>query len=159
MDKQQVFIQMALNAWNTYIQRTSKFIDGLSDEDLLREIAPGKNRIIYLLGHLIAIHDNMISLFNQGNRSYAHFDEAFVLKPDRTIQDIPAASVIRNDWKKSNEQLTALFSKMSADDWFGRHNSVSQEDFAKEPERNKLNVLINRTNHLAYHYGQLILAK
>jgi hypothetical protein len=36
---------------------------------------------------------------------------------------------------------------------------ISEQDFAKEPMRNKLNVLINRTNHLAYHYGQLRLIK
>jgi hypothetical protein len=30
---------------------------------------------------------------------------------------------------------------------------------AKEPTRNKLSVLLNRTSHVAYHLGQLILAK
>ncbi|MGZ3776991.1 MAG: hypothetical protein ACXVI9_05205, partial [Mucilaginibacter sp.] len=44
----------------------------------------------------------------------------------------------------------------SADDWFTRHNAVSAEDFAKEPHRNKLNIIINRTNHLSTHLGQLI---
>jgi hypothetical protein len=28
---------------------------------------------------------------------------------------------------------------------------------AKEPHRNKLNLLMNRTNHLSYHLGQLVL--
>jgi hypothetical protein len=37
-------------------------------------------------------------------------------------------------------------------DWFSRHMLVSPEDFAKEPHRNKLNVIINRTNHMANHY-------
>jgi len=35
--------------------------------------------------------------------------------------------------------------------------AVSDEDFSKEPHRNKLNVIINRTNHMSYHLGQLIL--
>ena len=34
---------------------------------------------------------------------------------------------------------------------------VSDEDFAREPHRNKLNVLISQTNHLSYHPGQLSL--
>ena len=33
------------------------------------------------------------------------------------------------------------------------------EDFIKEPHRNKLNVLLTRTTHLAYHAGQLALLK
>jgi len=46
---------------------------------------------------------------------------------------------------------------MSVADWMGRHMSVSEEDFAKEPQRNKFNVLIGRTNHQSYHLGQLNL--
>jgi len=40
-----------------------------------------------------------------------------------------------------------------------KHTSVSEEDFAKEPHRNRLNVLTTRTTHLASHYGQLIFLK
>jgi hypothetical protein len=36
---------------------------------------------------------------------------------------------------------------------------MTEEDFEKEPGRNKLSVLINRTNHMAYHLGQLVLLK
>jgi hypothetical protein len=46
------------------------------------------------------------------------------------------------------------------DEWFTRHNNVSAADFANEPHRNKLNIIINRTNHTSYHLGQLVyLAK
>jgi hypothetical protein len=46
---------------------------------------------------------------------------------------------------------------MDSKTWFERHTSVSEEDFLKEPHRNKLNVLLNRTNHQSYHFGQMIL--
>jgi len=36
---------------------------------------------------------------------------------------------------------------------------MTDEDLAKDPGRNKLSVLINRTNHMAYHIGQLVLYK
>jgi hypothetical protein len=45
---------------------------------------------------------------------------------------------------------------MKADEWFNKHTAVSAEDFAKEPHRNKLNVIVNRTNHTSYHLGQLV---
>jgi hypothetical protein len=44
---------------------------------------------------------------------------------------------------------------MQASAWFAKHNAVSAEDFAKEPHRNKLNVLITRTIHQGYHLGQM----
>jgi len=43
---------------------------------------------------------------------------------------------------------------MTSEDWLSRHTSVSEEDFAADPLRNKLNVLIGRTNHESYHLGQ-----
>ncbi|MBK6626451.1 MAG: hypothetical protein IPJ87_16545 [Flavobacteriales bacterium] len=34
---------------------------------------------------------------------------------------------------------------------------IAEVDLPKEPHRNRLNVLMSRTNHLAYHRGQLIM--
>jgi hypothetical protein len=48
---------------------------------------------------------------------------------------------------------------MKPQDWLGRHTAVSEEDFQKEKHRNKLNVLISRTNHAGYHLGQLVYLK
>jgi hypothetical protein len=45
------------------------------------------------------------------------------------------------------------------DELFQRHNSVSTVDFAKEPRRHKLNIIINKTNHLVKYCGQLVLMK
>jgi hypothetical protein len=39
-----------------------------------------------------------------------------------------------------------------------RHNAVSEEDYAKDPTRNRLAVLLSRTNHMSYHLGQITLA-
>jgi hypothetical protein len=159
MEQQQLFTQMALSAWETQINRTDKFLDSLSDEALLKEIAPGKNRIIYLLGHLLAVNDAMITLLGLGERSYAHLDEAFIKNPDKSGLDMPEASVLRNDWKKSNAQLSALFNQLPPEDWFLKHTAMTDEDFAKTPSRNRLSVLLNRTGHVAYHLGQMVLAK
>jgi hypothetical protein len=48
---------------------------------------------------------------------------------------------------------------MSTDSWFSRHASMTDEDFEKDPARNKLTTLLSRTNHLSYHFGQLRLLK
>ena len=158
MNREDLFVRMALQAWETYIKRTNSFFDGLTDEQLFREIAPGKNRAIYLLGHLTAIHDLMLPLLGLGNRQYPQLDDIFIANADRIKDPLPAKE-LRTYWTAANEQLSHHFSKLTADEWFQKHTLVSAEDFAKEPHRNKLNVLINRTNHLAYHLGQLMLIK
>ncbi len=69
---------------------------------------------------------------------------------------MPTATELKEYWTKVNAKLTDHFNQMPADGWFTRHNNVSDTDFAKEPHRNKLNIIINRTSHTAYHLGQLI---
>ena len=155
----QIFIQMAIKQWDIQIGRADKFFNALSDEALQKEIAPGKNRIIYLLGHLIAVNDNLNALFGLSPRSYAHLDEAFVNNPDRSSLPSPDAATLRQDWKRSNEQLSALFARMTPEDWFSKHTAMTDEDLIKEPSRNKLSVLLTRVSHVAYHLGQMVLAK
>lgn len=159
MEQQEVFVQMALKAWNTQVNQANKFFDALPDDSVLREVAPGKNRVIYLLGHLIAVNDTMISLFGLGERLYAHLDEAFVKNPDRSGLEIPEISTLKADWKRSNEMLVDYFNRIPAADWFKKHTAMTDEDLVREPTRNKLSVLLNRTNHLSYHLGQLLLVK
>jgi hypothetical protein len=159
MEQPQIFVQMALKAWNIQISRADKFFSALPDESFEKEIAPGKNRVIYLLGHLIAVNDSMISLFGLGDRYYAHFDEAFIRTPDKSGNAFPELADLKQHWKKSIEILDNGFAQLSADDWFGKHTAMTDEDLVNDPGRNKLSVLLNRTSHVAYHLGQLVLVK
>jgi hypothetical protein len=159
MEQKEIFIQMAIKAWDIQIGRADKFFSELSDESFTKEIAPGKNRIVYLLGHLIAVNDNMNALFGMSERLYSQLDGAFIKNPDRSGLPTPDVSTLKQDWKRSNEQLSALFARMTAEDWLGKHTSMTAEDLIKEPTRNKLSVLLNRTSHVAYHLGQLKLVK
>jgi hypothetical protein len=62
-------------------------------------------------------------------------------------------------WNKQNALLEGKFNAATAEEWFEKHTAVSDEDFSKEPYRNKLNIIITRTSHLQYHSGQLALLK
>lgn len=159
MGQQQLFVKMAMHAWDVHIRRTNKLLDELSDEDLLQEIAPGKNRALYLLGHLTAVHDGMLPILGLGERQYPQLDEAFIKNPDRTVTELPSAGELREWWSNINSQLAVHFNNMQPAEWFQKHSLISAEDFENEPHRNKLSVLINRTNHLSYHLGQLVLLK
>lgn len=159
MTNENILIKMALDAWHIYIKRTGELFDSFSDEQLMKEIAPGKNRGIYLLGHLAAIHDRMLVLLELGDPLYPELWQTFVESPDKAIADLSSIQKLRACWKEINANLNNKISGLSPVEWFQKHTAVSPEDFVKEPHRNKLNLIINRTNHLANHYGQLLLLK
>lgn len=159
MSQATIFVQTALKAWNQQLNRADKLFDNLSDEQLVQEVAPGKNRAVYLLGHLIAVNDNMVSLFGLGDRMYTHLDEAFIKNPDHSGIDSPDVGELRSDWKRLKEALTVYFEKMTPDEWLGKHTAMTDEDLLKDPARNKLSVLLSRTSHMAYHIGQLVFIK
>jgi hypothetical protein len=73
--------------------------------------------------------------------------------------ETPSVAELRKYWKEVNAKLSAAITTTTSNEWFAKHTAVSAEDFAKEPLRNKLNVLISRTNHQSYHLGQLIYLK
>ena len=159
MDQKTVLTKIALNGWQGQVDRATKFINEASDELLLKEIAPGKNRGIYLIGHLAAIHDAMPEILGLGKKAYPELAAIYLAAPDKTIEETPGVSELRAIWTAVHERLKTEFSKMPADSWFTRHESMTDEDFEKDPARNKLSVLLGRTNHLAYHFGQMRLLK
>ena len=152
---QTVFIKMALSAWETYNERVNKLIDTLSDEQLLAETSPGRNSGIYLVGHLIAVSDGLFPILGFGERLYPQLDKIFLENPDKSGFEMPSINDLKEYWNKVNTKLTNHINQMPEDEWFSRHTKVSEADFAREPHRNKLNIIINRTNHTSYHLGQM----
>lgn len=159
MGNESSYVALGLKTWNTQIDRADKLFGGLSSEEILREIAPGKNRLLYLWGHLTAVHDAMLPLLSLGERLHPEFDASFISNPDKSRADIPSHEQVRRAWKVVNTELRKGFEKMSWSDWVQKHSAVSDEDFAKDPSRNRFAILLSRTNHLSYHLGQAVLAR
>jgi hypothetical protein len=157
MDKQQLFIKMALGNWNLQISRLEKMFNSFTDEELQLEIAPGKNRVIYLLGHFVAYHDMLGESLGLTARKYEHLDDAFIKNADKAGFDMPDAAFLRQAWLDVHENLSNLFGELSGEDWFEKHMLVSDDDFAKDLTRNRLSMVMNRTAHAAYHAGQIKL--
>ena len=153
------YVALALKTWNAQIDRADKLFGALSSEEILREIAPGRNRLLYLWGHLTAVHDGMLPLLSLGERLHSEFDVAFVSNPDKSRADIPSHEQVRRAWNAVNTELQKGFEKMPEADWLQRHSAVSEEDFAKDASRNRFAILLSRTNHLSYHLGQAVLGR
>lgn len=159
MNQQELMVKMAMLAWEQQLKRMTDTFSGFTDEQLYEEIAPGKNRAIYLLGHMAAVHDRLSPLLGIGERQFPELDAAFISTPDKTVAELPSPATLRNAWTKANEALTEQFKTLSPEAWFQRHTQMTDEDFAKEPTRNRLSVLMSRTSHIAAHQGQLALLK
>lgn len=151
--------KMVLKSWHSTIKRADALFESLSDEELKNKIAPNKNRGVYLLGHLAAVHDMMLPLLDLGALQFPELTSSFIRTPDDPANDKFTVKELREFWKASNAKLTEAFDSLSPEAWFEKHTSVSEEDFANAPHRNKLNVVMSRTNHVSYHLGQLIFLK
>ena len=133
MKPEEALAKSALNSWKSTIERADKLFSPLSQEQLQKEVAPGKNRLIYLWGHLTAVHDRMLPLLYVGERLHPEYDALFISNPDRAMPELPKAQEIKKSWDEVNGKLLAGFEGFSGSEWLQKHASVSEEDFAKDP--------------------------
>lgn len=154
------FTSAALTSWQRVIAQIDKGLEQWTDDDLQTEISPGRNRLYYLLGHLTAVHDLMLPLLRLGDRLYPSLDEQFIKQADRSFPGPePSPSDLRKAWTEVNTKLTSALEQLEPAELLERHSAISKEDFAKEPHRNRLTVLLGRTTHAAMHEGQMRLVR
>lgn len=151
--------KIIVDNWYSTVAQTNKLLESLTDEQLQNDVAPGRNSGTYLLGHLTAVNDRMLPLLGFGDQHYPSYNDVFLTNPDKSGHQMPSLSELRSSWNASAERLDQHFRSLQPAEWLQKHTSVSEEDFQKEPHRNRLNVLISRTTHLSNHLGQLLLLK
>src|SRR5580704_4280587 len=78
--------------------------------------------------------------------------------PDRSVP-LPTSTEIAKCWEDVHAELLSRFKTLRSEEWLERHGNVSPEEFERNPTRNRLAVLLGRTNHASYHFGQMMLAK
>src|SRR5713226_6323741 len=152
-------IDSALRAWKSNADRIDKFFGALSPEQLEQEIAPRRNRLIYLWGHIAALNDGLFPLVGLGPRLYPEMELMFIANPDRAAITVYSAEQLKQAWNQINKRLLSEFSCWSPAEWLERHADVSAEDFLREPHRNRYTVLLSTNAHIAFHFGQAILTK
>jgi len=137
--------------------RFEKTLSSLSDNELQLEVAPGRNRVYYILGHLTAFQGRLLHQLGLGERLYPELDDLFVTKPDRSCEDAFTGTELRRMFAEITSKVTAGIQAMPPVDLLKRHESVSEQDFAKEPLRNRFAVLSSATAHVMLHTGQIRL--
>src|SRR5258707_14438313 len=85
MTREKSLIDSAIRGWKSNVERADKLFGGLSSEQLEQEGAPGRNRLIYLWGHLAAANDGWLPLRAIGERLHPEFDARFTSNPDKSV--------------------------------------------------------------------------
>ena len=122
---------LAIRHWQNQNTELINILSKISNEQLEKEIVPDKNTGMYLLGHIIAVNEDMLSLFNLGERIYPELEKAFIHTPDKSGQEMPEPDALRAMWSNSTDRITQLFLNMDPEEWTKKHTAVSEEDFAR----------------------------
>jgi len=109
-------INAALRGWKSNVESADKLFGALSPEQLEQQVAPGKNHLIYLWGHLAAVNDGLLPLLGIGERLHPELDAMFISKPDRSVELTETAQSLKSAWDKINQKLWEGFSKFSPAD-------------------------------------------
>jgi len=101
----------------------------------------------------------MLPLLNFGDLQFPELTGSFIRTPDDAENDKFTVEELRTYWKTANANLAKHMDNLLPEEWLEKHTSISEEDFAEQASRNRLSVVISRSNHISYHLGQLILLK
>lgn len=152
-------VRSQLDVWRGQNERLSSLLFELSDEELAREVSPGRNTGTYILGHLAAVSDGMLPVLGFGDRLFPTLEESFLAEPQHAELARPAAGEVRRVWADLTGVLDENFRRFDANDWFEKGNSPVEDELETTPLNSRLNVLIIGTDHLACHLSQLRLLK
>jgi uncharacterized damage-inducible protein DinB len=149
--------EICLLQWDTYNKRMQKVMDAVSDENYNKPITPNGNSTSWLIGHLIDTDDALLELFGIRKRLFPELHTVYHHERGSNQSGHFTKQELNEKWKAISAELDRAFKSWSDQDWLSRHTAVSEEDFKKEPHRNKLNVMLSRVSHKASHLGQIAM--
>jgi uncharacterized damage-inducible protein DinB len=150
-------LDICLLQWSTYNKIMQKAFDTISDENFNKPIVANGNSPSWLLGHLVDTDDRLLELFGIGNRLHPELTTIYHHERSTNQSGHLAKSELLSKWKAISAELDKAFKSWNENEWMSRHTAVSEEDFKKEPHRNKLNVMLSRVEHKASHLGQVAM--
>jgi len=148
-------LEICLLQWDVYNRRMQKTFEAISDENFVKPIVNGGNSPSWLLGHLADTDDALLELFGIRSRMFPELAKIYHHERGTNQTGHLSREELNTKWKAIIAELDRTFKSMSESDWHGRHMVVSEDDFKKEPHRNKLNVMLSRVTHKASHLGQI----
>jgi len=134
-----------------------KVLDTIVDQNFNSAVTPGGNSPSWLLGHLVDTDDKLLELFGIQKRLFPELEKIYHHERGTNQAGHLSKAELTSKWKAISAELDKAFKSWNEKDWMGKHTAVSEEDFKKEPQRNKLNVMLSRVSHKASHLGQIAM--
>lgn len=121
------------------------------------QIAPHRNRVYYIFGHLAEVHDRALPLLEKGKRLHPKVDVLFLESPDCSRADLEMSDVLKELWVEINDAVTSALETFSPDEWLERHSELSPLGFMAISRQSRLAVVLGLISHLSHHLGQVRL--
>lgn len=150
-------LAICLLQWDVYNNRMEKVLKTINHETFNTPIIANGNSPSWIIGHLADTDDKLLELFGIRQRMFPelstiyHHDKATNQRGHLSKQEI------QEKWQAIIAELNRAFKTWNENEWLSRHTAVKEEDFKKEPHRNKLNVMLSRVSHKASHLGQIAM--
>ena len=128
-------------------------IGALSEDDLKKEISPGKNHGVWLLGHLITCEDDFALYMGKGEITYPEYQKMFAegTKP-LSFDNYPLLSEMKSKWKEMVDKNKKIYAELTDEELEQPHAQLTDEnDFCQT----KKDICVHWQVHLMYHVGQL----
>jgi len=149
--------EICLLQWTAYNSRMQKMMDAISEQNLNSPITPNGNSPSWLFGHLADTDDKLLELFGIRERMFPELEKIYHHERGTNQKGHLSKEELSIKWKAITAELDKAFKSWGERDWLSKHTAVTDEDFKKEPQRNKLNVLLSRVSHKASHLGQVAM--
>ena len=75
------------NAWNVQVKAVTAYFNKYDTDFYYQEVAAGRNRAVYLLGHLTASNDSLLPMLGLGERLHPELESLFLGTPDKQLPD------------------------------------------------------------------------
>ena len=132
-------------------------MDTIADQRFSTPITPNGNSPSWLFGHLVDTDDKLLELFGIRGRMFPELEKIYHHERGANQSGHLSKAELTSRWKAISAELDKAFQSWNESDWMSRHTAVSEEEFKKEPQRNKLNVMLSRVAHKASHMGQVAM--
>ena len=156
--KNELLKRIALQHWAATNLKIERTIESISEARYSAELAPGCSTPAWIFCHLLQVNDNMFPILGFGANLYPELHDVMNSKeiaPHTAFE----LDELRQMWIHVGSKLLEHFNGMTGDQWLEKHSNISEDNFKKEPHRNKVNVVLHRLIHMSHHAGQLALIK
>jgi uncharacterized damage-inducible protein DinB len=143
------------NQWKTAIGWITRNLESLTDEELQKDIIPGRSNGLWLLGHLILVEDQFSVALGREARLFPELGQFFGIgtKPQLS-EKLPTPAILRKQWQEVVAKSDRALQSIQDSEW-GDDHGLGKDTPIGKMFQTKGDCLSTFVLHQQYHNGQL----